>query len=105
MGGLCCGALLSKVGQRVVILEQHYIAGGCTHVFKEQGIEFDTGVHYLGDMTKKQELWDIMTEESGKLEWDRMGCEEDGYIYDNIRIGDKSYNLRAGEDAFLEEVR
>jgi len=105
MGGLCCGGLLSKAGQRVVILEQHYIAGGCTHVFKEQGIEFDTGVHYLGDMRETQALWDILTEENGGMEFDRMGTEEDGYTYDNIRIGDKSYNLRAGSAAFLEEVK
>ena len=105
MGGLACGAMLSKAGQRVVILEQHYIAGGCTHVFKEQGIEFDTGVHYLGNMKKTQALWDILTEEQGKIEWDRMGTEEDGYTYDNIIIGDKSYNYKAGVPAFCEEIK
>jgi len=105
MGGLCCGGLLSKAGQRVVILEQHYIAGGCTHVFKEQGVEFDTGLHYLGDMKQTQVLWDILTQDQGKLEWDRMGTEKDGYLYDNIVIGDKHYEFKAGSKAFLEEVK
>jgi phytoene dehydrogenase-like protein len=25
------------------VLEQHYIAGGCTHAFEDKGYEFDTG--------------------------------------------------------------
>jgi len=48
MGGLTTGALLSRAGKRVLILEQHDVIGGCTHTFKEKGFEFDTGVHYLG---------------------------------------------------------
>jgi all-trans-retinol 13,14-reductase len=48
MGGLTTGALLSRAGKRVLILEQHDIIGGCTHTFVEKGFEFDTGVHYLG---------------------------------------------------------
>ena len=28
--------------ERVLVLEQHYIAGGCTHCFEEHGYEFDT---------------------------------------------------------------
>ena len=58
--------MLSRAGQRVVILEQHYIAGGCTHVFKEQGIEFDTGIHYIGEMTGEQKLFDLITSESDR---------------------------------------
>ena len=33
------------MGQRVLVLEQHYIAGGCTHEFTEKGFTFDSGVH------------------------------------------------------------
>merc|ERR1711871_110429 len=44
ISGLTCGALLSKVGKRVLVLEQHYIAGGATHTFEDRGFEFDTGV-------------------------------------------------------------
>ena len=42
IGGLTCAALLSKVGKKVLVLEQHYIAGGCTHTFEDKGYEFDT---------------------------------------------------------------
>ena len=48
MGSLYCSALLAKAGYKVVILEQHYVAGGCTHAFEDKGYEFDTGLHYVG---------------------------------------------------------
>ena len=44
IGGLSVAALLSKVGQRVLVLEQHDVAGGCTHTFADKGqgfIKFD----------------------------------------------------------------
>ena len=49
LGGLTVACLLSKVGYRVLVLEQHDVAGGATHTFTEQGFTFDVGVHYLGE--------------------------------------------------------
>ena len=43
MGGLTAAALLSKAGKRVIVLEQHDQAGGCTHTFENKGFEFDVG--------------------------------------------------------------
>ncbi|MES1910338.1 MAG: hypothetical protein MHM6MM_002949 [Cercozoa sp. M6MM] len=60
LGGLTTAILLAKKGKRVLVLEQHYVAGGCTHVWTasapsedEPGsphlqFEFDSGIHYLG---------------------------------------------------------
>jgi len=48
MGGLTSAALLSRIGKRVLLLEQHDVIGGCTHTFTEKGYEFDTGLHYVG---------------------------------------------------------
>lgn len=36
MGGLTCAATLAKAGKRVLVLEQHYVAGGCTHTFEHR---------------------------------------------------------------------
>ena len=45
MGGLSTAAILAKEGKRVLVLEQHDIAGGNLHTFTEKGYESDTGLH------------------------------------------------------------
>uniref|UniRef100_A0A3Q2GD46 Amine oxidase domain-containing protein n=1 Tax=Cyprinodon variegatus TaxID=28743 RepID=A0A3Q2GD46_CYPVA len=50
IGGLTAAALLAKAGKRVLVLEQHDHAGGCTHTFQKEGFEFDVGIHYLGQL-------------------------------------------------------
>src|SRR3990172_13399628 len=47
-GGLTAAALLAGRGYRVLVLDQHYVAGGNGTVFRRRGYEFDVGLHYLG---------------------------------------------------------
>jgi phytoene dehydrogenase-like protein len=50
VGGLVCAAYLAAAGRRVVVLEQHDVAGGNGHAFRRRRVyQFDVGVHYLGD--------------------------------------------------------
>ena len=51
MGGMSCSAALSKYGKRVLLLEQHYVPGGFTHMFGRKGYQWDVGVHVMGEMT------------------------------------------------------
>lgn len=99
IGGLTCAGLLSRCGYRVLVLEQHYIAGGCTHTFIDKGYEFDTGLHYIGNIGKRKKILDLITNK--KIIWDKIG-EEDNGLYDNIIINDKEYPFRAGEEKFKE---
>lgn len=48
IGGLTSAVLLAKTNKKVLVLEQHYRAGGCTHTFDEFGGFFDSGIHYVG---------------------------------------------------------
>lgn len=43
VGGLTVAAVLAKAGKKVLVLEQHDQAGGCTHTFENKGFEFDVG--------------------------------------------------------------
>jgi len=47
-GGLAAAALLAKRGQSVLVLDQHYVAGGNATVFRRKHWEFDVGLHYVG---------------------------------------------------------
>ncbi|MFZ8932330.1 MAG: phytoene desaturase family protein [Bacteriovoracaceae bacterium] len=50
MGGMSCAASLALFGKKVLVVEQHYVAGGMTHTFKRKNFEWDVGVHALGEM-------------------------------------------------------
>ena len=54
ISGLTTAVVLGRVGQKVLVLEQHDQAGGCMHTFKDKGYEFDTGVYMNGSKRSKK---------------------------------------------------
>ena len=102
IGGLTAAACLSKMGKKVIVLEQHYTAGGFTHSYDRNGYEWDVGVHYIGDMGAKhtlaRRLFDYVTD--GKLQWAAMDDH-----YDRLFIGDRQIDLVAGPEAFAKELK
>jgi all-trans-retinol 13,14-reductase len=48
IGGLAAAAALAKRKRRVLVLEQHSVAGGLTQTFRRQDWSFAPGVHYIG---------------------------------------------------------
>lgn len=100
MGGLTTAALLSELGWKVCVLEQHYTAGGYTHSYERHGYEWDVGVHYIGDVgkrTRTRRMFDFLS--SGKLKWAPMDAE-----YDRFYIGDKVFSAIAGKKAFRDNL-
>ncbi|HAA54092.1 MAG TPA: FAD-dependent oxidoreductase, partial [Myxococcales bacterium] len=41
MGGMTTAALLAKLNKRVLVLEQHYVPGGFTHMFRRKQYTWD----------------------------------------------------------------
>ena len=54
IGGLTVAAIVSRAGKRVLVLEQHFYrkAGGCTQTHMDKSLEFDAGIHYVGEMSE-----------------------------------------------------
>ncbi|MCD6362703.1 MAG: NAD(P)/FAD-dependent oxidoreductase [Synergistetes bacterium] len=50
IGGLSCGALLSLRGYKVLVLEQHYQAGGYCSSFSRKGFTFNCGVENVSGL-------------------------------------------------------
>jgi len=53
IGGLTCGALLSKRGYKVLVLEQHHQVGGYCSSFKRKDFVFNTGVENVSGLWEK----------------------------------------------------
>ncbi|MCF2876471.1 MULTISPECIES: phytoene desaturase family protein [unclassified Tenacibaculum] len=101
MGGLATAAILAKEGQKVLVLERHYTAGGFTHIFKRKGYEWDVGIHYIGDVQRDKsilkKLFDYVS--NGDLKWEDMGD-----VYDKIIIGNKQYDFVKGVRNFKKQM-
>eukprot|EP00584_Thalassiosira_punctigera_P005922 CAMPEP_0172541900 /NCGR_PEP_ID=MMETSP1067-20121228/12622_1 /TAXON_ID=265564 ORGANISM="Thalassiosira punctigera, Strain Tpunct2005C2" /NCGR_SAMPLE_ID=MMETSP1067 /ASSEMBLY_ACC=CAM_ASM_000444 /LENGTH=581 /DNA_ID=CAMNT_0013328027 /DNA_START=70 /DNA_END=1815 /DNA_ORIENTATION=- len=103
LGGLTTAALLAKEGKRVLVLEQHDIAGGNLHTFVEKGYEFDTGLHYVGarvgdKRAPLRKLLDYVSDES--VEWAQL--EDD---YDVASSGDDEYHIYSGWAKVKKELK
>lgn len=103
LSGLYLAALLAKLGKRVLVLEQHYVAGGCTHTFKDKGFEFDTGVHYVGQGTELTALMNFGAGQHGSFEMVRSGEEDGSLTYNQIQVGDSKYFMRPGISNFVND--
>lgn len=101
IGCLSAAAILSKEGKKVLVLERHYTAGGFTHVFKRRGYEWDVGIHYIGEVQRKNSairlLFDYITDSN--LKWADMGP-----VYDKIIIGKKKYDFVKGVKNFKNKL-
>jgi all-trans-retinol 13,14-reductase len=47
LGGLSAGAILARHGNRILLLEQHYIPGGCATTFKRREFVMEVGLHAM----------------------------------------------------------
>ena len=82
IGGMATAALLSKAGKKVLVLEQHYVPGGYTHVFRRKGYEWDVGVHVVSEVTDDLIQGCILSAlTDGELKWEPFGATYDSYYF------------------------
>lgn len=75
-------------------------------MFEDKGFEFDTGLHYVGNIDRRKKYLDLAM--ASGLEWDQMGSKEDGYAYDEIVTGPTGQTTHvlfpAGREAFVASL-
>ena len=84
MGGMTTAAALSRLGHKVLLLEQAQTVGGLTHAFTREGFTWDVGLHYCGTFGHNQFAGRILDWLSGgTIEFRSVGT-----IYDTLHFPD-----------------
>lgn len=104
VGGLFVGAILSKEGVKVTVLEKNATVGGGLQSFTRFGEVFDTGMHVIGGMHKNG---------STRRIFEYLGITDKLHIVDvDTRMIDRlyysedggSYSIAGGRDGFVESL-
>ncbi|MEC8423881.1 MAG: FAD-dependent oxidoreductase, partial [Myxococcota bacterium] len=104
LGGLMGAALLARQGRHVVVLDQHYVAGGCATMFhrttRHGRYQFDIGLHYIGDCGEGGKIPTLLAELGIELEYIPM--DDDGF--DTIVLPDLTFPIPVGHDRFRDRL-
>lgn len=98
IGGLMTGALMTKEGYRVTILEKNHTVGGGLQSFSRHGHLFDPCMHIFGGMQPGGNLRGIL---------EHLGIADTlktTPYYDTIVYGDERITLPFGRKAWIEAV-
>lgn len=101
-GGLAAALCLARAGQKVAVIEQHYVPGGWCHSFYIDGHRFSPGVHYVG-LLDKGESTSMLYEGLGianDLVFFRMNPEG----YEHCRIGEERIDMPAQFERLYESL-
>jgi all-trans-retinol 13,14-reductase len=102
LGGLLCGAILSKEGLKVCILEKNEQIGGSLQTFRRDGLSLDTGIHYIGSLDQGQTLFQIFNYLGimDRLELTKM--DESGFDVIVFKDDEVQYPHGMGYDNFIK---
>ena len=88
MASMSCAAALSMMGNKVLVLEKHYIPGGMTHMFKRGKYSWDVGVHALGEMGKKKQIGKLLSWlTNSQIKMNFLNDPYDRFFWPDFEIG------------------
>ena len=102
MGGMTTAAALSRLGHKVLLLEQAQTIGGLTHSFSRNGFTWDVGLHYCGTFGHDQAAGRILDWLSGgTIEFSSVGT-----VYDTLHFPD-GFEISIGRPAaaYIAELK
>jgi len=104
LGGLVCGAILSRYGYRVTIYEKNRQIGGCLQTYSRDKVIFDSGVHYLGGLAEGENLCTIFKYLGiyDDLKLKRM--DMDGFDHIQFEGDPQVYRIAQGEENFVNTL-
>lgn len=104
LGGLFTGAILSKEGFHVTVLEKNAIIGGGLQSFKRFGEEFDTGMHVVGGMQPGGNIRRICQYLGIADQVELMEVDDD--CMDSLYFAEDNatYHIRKGKQGFIDSL-
>lgn len=102
-GGLTAAVALANAGQKVLVLEQHYVPGGYTHSFTLGGYHFSPGVHYIGQLRPGQ-MMERLYRGLG-VSGDLAFCELNPDGFDHVWVGGERFDIPRGKERYAERLR
>ena len=96
VGGLAAAICLARAGQRVLVLEQHYVPGGWSHSFTLNKQRFSPGVHYVGLLNKGDSLHELYR--GLGIANDMVFFRMNPKAYEHAVIGNETFDFPAGVD-------
>lgn len=104
LGGLYAAARLGQAGKRVVVLDGHYVAGGCATQFERPHagghLRFDIGLHYVGDCGPGGLVPRLLDEVGVHVDWRPM--DPDGF--DVLVFPDFRFPVPASRELYQERI-
>lgn len=101
-GGLSAAVALSNLGQKVLVLEQHYLPGGWTHTFALDGHKFSPGVHYIGQLNRDGRTRKLLEGLGVAVDIEFLELNPDGY--DHIVFQDETFDIPRGREKFIHRL-
>ncbi|MEP7238672.1 MAG: NAD(P)/FAD-dependent oxidoreductase, partial [Ferruginibacter sp.] len=101
-GGLSTALCLARAGQKVAVIEQHYVPGGWCHSFYIDGHRYSPGVHYIGGMDKGESTCNLYEGLgiANELVFFRMNKD----AYEHCWIGNERIDMPAGIDNLSDSL-
>lgn len=101
-GGLSSAICLARAGQKVLVLEQHYVPGGWCHSFYLDGHRFTPGIHYIGLLGKGESTSELY--EGLGIANDLVFFKMNPKAYEHCWIGDERIDLPANFEELKESL-
>ena len=106
LGGLTAGALLADAGLRVMVLEQHVVAGGFAHTWLRKGrdgdarpvFRFDSGIHDVSGVWEGAPVHGLLRRLGvhQRLDWRRM---DHRFVHDGA-----TFDVPRGWEAYVDAL-
>ena len=101
VGGLICANLLARAGMSVLLIEQHFMAGGYCSTFRRKGYTFDAATHFYPLLGNPSTITGALLQELGiTTEWIKMDPVDCFHLPDGTR-----FPVPADLDSYLNKLK